>query len=380
MTGGSANQGERDAARRLYVGQLNTPPVETVLTAFEGIFERQFYTNHGPLVAEFEERLAEYLGVRHAICTTNGTVALMVAARSIGLQGDVVVPAFTFPATAQALSFAGLRPVFCDVDPQQHTITVDAVRAAMTGDTSALLGVHLWGRACDIDGLQALANETNATLMFDAAHAFGGSYRGQKIGGFGALEVFSFHATKILNCTEGGCITTNDDAIAAAVRTAANFHDQHTFADVPLRINAKMSEAQAAMGLLSLGDLEENIAANRARYERYRSLLADIPGVSFSDHAVPGASNYQYVVCRVDRAQFGLDRDHLVAALLDEGVVAKRYFYPGLHRVEPYSGTPWELPITDALCASLIQLPTGHAVTEADVDRVCGAIRALATN
>ncbi|WP_436644455.1 DegT/DnrJ/EryC1/StrS family aminotransferase [Microbaculum sp. FT89] len=361
--------------KQLYVGQLNTPSTDKVIDAMNGIFDRRFYTNHGPLVAEFEKRIADFLDVKHAICMTNGTVALMVAAKSLGLRGEAVVPAYTFPATAQALSYAGLRPVFCDVDPDRHTISVETVRAAMTDETTAIVPVHLWGRACDIDGLQALGDEAGAALLPDAAHAFGCTYKGRKIGGFGRCEVFSFHATKILNCTEGGCVTTNDDQVAFAVRTARNFHDQETFVDVPLRVNAKMSEAQAAMGLIALDELHTHIARNRERYARYRGQLSDVPGLRFIDHAAGEASNYQYVVFQVEEADFGLTRDQLIARLKDRGIIARRYFYPGLHQAFPYSEDHWTLPVTDRLCDSIVQVPSGDMVTDADIDRVCAAIR-----
>lgn len=362
----------------LHVGQLNMPDRQRVLEAFDGIFERQFYTNHGPLVAEFEQRIADRLGVEHVICTTNGTMALMVAATSLVADGDVVVPAFTFPATAQALSFAKLRPVFCDVDPESHLITPATVRAALTPDTKAIVGVHMWGQPCDIDGLNEVADEIDAKVMFDAAHAFGCAAGDSVVGSLGSLEVFSFHATKILNCAEGGCVTTNDADVAAAVRTAANFHDQVTYADVPLRINAKMSEAQAALGLLSLDDLDVNLAANAERYERYRTGLAGIDGIDFVDHAASIVSNHQYVVAVVDAHTFGSSRDDLLTALAADGIVAKRYFSPGLHLAEPYAADEWHVPNTDALNASLVQLPTGQAISLDDVDRVVGAIRSVA--
>ncbi len=369
MTASSSNENP------LYVGQLNVPPKDKVLEAFNGIFDRQFYTNHGPLVAEFERALSEYLGVRHVICMTNGTVALMVALKAIGARGDAVVPAFTFPATVQALSYAGLTPVFCDVDPQTHNATPETVRRALTPRTQVILPVHLWGRACDIDGLQDVANETGTSLVFDAAHALGCTYKGRTIGEFGKFEAFSFHATKILNCTEGGCVTTNDDAVADAIRTVRNFHEQQTFVDVSLRVNAKMSEAQAAMGLISLAELSDRISQNKERYHLYRERLSAVSGLHFIDHAGSEASNYQYVVLQVDAEGFGLDRDILVRYLAENGILARRYFYPGMHHAHPYEDRTWRLPITDRLCESIMQVPSGAMISEADIDRVCNAIR-----
>ena len=361
-------------ARDLHVGQLNTPDIDAARSVFSGIFDRQFYTNHGPLVRAFEERVADYLGVSHAICMTNGTIALMVAASALGLKGEVIVPAYTFPATVQALSWAGLSPVFCDVDPDTHNLTPEAVAPLVSEKTVAVVPVHLWGRACDATGMARLAEEHGLRVLYDAAHAFGGTNDGAKIGGFGDLEMFSFHATKILSCAEGGCVTTNDDATARAIRTARNFHEQETFADVPLRINAKMSEAQAAMGLLGLDRIDELVASNRHRYDRYRTLLTGVPGVHFVDHAADGGSNFQYVVCEIEENEIGFGRDCILEVLRAERVFGRRYFYPGMHEVHPYDARAWHLPVTDRLCRRVLQLPSGEGIEAADIDVVVSVI------
>lgn len=358
----------------LHVGQLNPPNRAALRAAFDGIFDREYYTNHGPLVREFERRIETYLGVSHAICTVNGTAALMVAVSAMDLSGDVVTPAFTFPATAQALSYAGLTPVFCDIDPVTHSISPSTVAAALTPRTSAILGVHMWGRLCDVEGLSEVADRAGAKLMFDAAHAFGCGRGGRMAGRFGAFEVFSFHATKILNCTEGGCITTDDDALADAFRTARNFHEQETFCETPLRINAKMSEAQAAFGILALDALDGLIEENRARYERYRRALADIAGVRVFAFEETARNNFQYVVAEIDEDEFGSDRDVLMDALKARGVIARRYFSPGMHQAYPYDERPWTLPETDRLCTRVLQVPSGAAIDENEIDRVVGII------
>lgn len=359
--------------RPLYVGQLNTPEWSEIRAEFDGIFDRRFYTNHGPLVAAFERELAERLGVRHAIGMTNGTVALMVAAKAAGLAGKVVVPAFTFPATVQAMTFAGLTPVFCDVDPETHNIDAATVEAAMEAGVAAIAGVHLWGRLCPVDELRKLADREGAMLLFDAAHAFDCSVGDRVAGGLGVFEIFSFHATKVLNCAEGGCVTTNDDALADAIRTARNFHEQQTFTSVPLRINAKMSEAQAAMGLVSLRNIDRWKAANGNRYGRYRDRLSTIDGIRFIDHADGMESNHQYVVIEVDSG-FPIDRTELMRHLQDHGVIARRYFYPGMHKATPYNATSWSLPVTDGLCERVLQLPSGDMISDEDIDRVCALI------
>ncbi len=367
----------------LYVGQLNTPDRDAARREFRTIFERRFYTNHGPLVAEFERRLADRLGVAHVICMTNGTVALMVGASAAGLTGDVITPAFTFPATVQALSFAGLNPVLADVSPQWHSMTPDTARAAMASTSSrvaAIAPVRMWGRFTGEEekGFAALANELDAALMFDAAHALGAGEGDRLAGGGGLFEVFSFHATKVLNCAEGGCLTTNDDAFAAAVRTAANFHDRPDDVDVPLRINAKMSEAQAAMGLLGLDALESVLEANARRYAHYRDRLDGMPGIRFVDHADTLVSNHQYVVMEVEE-RFPISQAELMQHLHNDGIIARRYFYPGMHEAPPYNEQDWNVPVTDGLCNRVLQLPSGEMIANDDIDRVCRSIEAVAT-
>ena len=361
-------------AAPLPVGQVYLPEWSAFENAFRGIFARRHFTNHGPLVRELDARFAEHLGVRHAICVTNATVGLMVAAKALDLRGKVIVPAFTFPATVQALTWAGLTPTFCDVDPDTHTISADLAEPLVDDDTSGILGVHLWGRACDPDRLTRLCDRKDLALFFDAAHAIGCTHGGKAIGGLGRVEVFSFHATKILNGAEGGCLTTDDDELASRIRTVRNFHLSESFAPVALRINGKMSEAQAAMALLGLSGLEANIARNRDLHDLYRLRAQHWPGLRLIEPHAGEAGNYQYCVIEVTN-DCPLGRDDLFRLLRAENVLARRYFHPGAHRIPPYSTQfpvpPGTLPATERLCATLLQLPQGASVDMGDVERIC---------
>lgn len=359
----------------LHVGQLNLPAPDDFRRAFEGVFARRFYTNHGPLEHEADAALAAYFGVRHAISVVNGTAALMLLLKALGRKGEVITPAFTFPATVQAICWAGLTPVFCDVEPETHNISARLAEPLIGERTVAILGVHVWGRGCDVAPLQALANARGIRLIFDAAHATGCTHMGVRIGGFGDAEMFSFHATKVLNGAEGGCIATNDDELAALLRKTRSFHEMTPGPEGRLHLNAKLSEAQAAMLLLGLERMEEFVADNRRRYETYRERLSGLKGVRFVDHAAGEQSNYQYVVAELDEPAFGMSRDRLLEALQAQNVLARRYFHPGVHRTAPFDRCAAVLPVTDALCERLIQLPTGQAVTDDDVLKVCDLVR-----
>ena len=210
-------------AEPLHVGRPNIVDRDAFLARVAQVLDNQWLTNNGPLVQEFEARIAAHLGVKHCVAMCNGTIALEIAIRALGLTGEVIVPSWTFVATAHALYWQGITPVFADIDPDTHNLDPDAVRRMITPRTSGIIGVHLWGRAAPVEALQAIADEHGLKLMFDAAHAFGSTHRGQSIGRFGACEVFSFHATKSFNTMEGGAVTTNDDALAETLRLMRNF-------------------------------------------------------------------------------------------------------------------------------------------------------------
>lgn len=364
--------------RPLHVAQVNLPSWEEVVSAFHGIFERRYFANHGPLVRELDQRFAEFIGAKHAVCVTNGTVALIILAKALDLSGEVVVPAFTSPATVQALSWAGLTPVLCDVDSNTQMITPETMAPHISPRTSGILCVHLWARPCEPERLEAFATERGLLLFFDACHAIGRTCNGRRIGTFGAGEAFSFNATRIVNGGEGGCITTNNAQLAAKLRTIRSFHPSETFADVPMRMNGKMSEAQAALALLSLKEYPKNVTANRRRYEAYRCGLSGIPDVSLLEYGLEFDNNYQYIVVEIDPEHSGLHRDIFLNLLSAEGVICRRDFYPGIHRMLPYSTmltTTDNFPVTDWLSNRLLQLPNSQVMSEGDVDRICSLIR-----
>lgn len=357
-------------AAPLHVGRPNIPDKAAILRRVEEVLDRRWLTNDGPCVQELEKRLAELAGVEHCVAICNGTVALEIAIRALELSGEVIVPAFTFVATAHALAWQGLTPVFADVDPASHCLDAQDVQRKLTPRTTGIIGVHLWGRTCDVEALSAVAADAQVRLMFDAAHALACTHGGRAVGGFGNVEVFSFHATKFFNTFEGGAIATNDVAIANRARSIRNFGFAGYDNVIEIGTNGKMSEVCAAMGLASFEALPSVIEVNRRNHELYRRLLGRLPGLSLMDYAPSELTNYQYVVVQVDETQTGLSRDELVKFLHSENVLARRYFAPGVHRMpvyrERYAGV--SLPHTERLCDRVMCLPTGSAVSAAEIE------------
>ena len=370
-------------AEPLHVGRPNRPDKAAFFQYADDIWESAWLTNNGPKVQQFEKELQQMLGVKHAIAVCNATIGLQIAIRALGMEGEVIVPSFTFVATAHSLEWQGITPVFCDVDPDMHCMDPAQIEKLITPRTTGIMPVHLWGNPCDVAAIQALADKHNLKILYDAAHAFGCEHAGKMIANFGDAEVFSFHATKILNTFEGGCITTNDDELARVIRLMINFgfigKDQVTH----VGSNGKMSEISAAMGLASLKELNSFIARNRSNYQHYKKRIADIPHLSIIEHDEKEARNFHYIIVRVaDDA--GISRDAIVKALEQENVLARRYFHPGCHRMEPYKSSypdvGLQLPVTEKLTDVLLCLPNSTATSDSDVESVCNLLQFIMEN
>ena len=363
----------------LHVGRPNIGDRRRFVGRIEAMLERRWLTNDGSFVREFEHRMAERLQVRHCVAVCNGTVGLEIAIRAFNLAGDVIVPSFTFVATAHALTWLGLTPVFADVEPRRHTLDPESVERLVSSRTTGIIGVHLWGQACQVEALGKIAERHGLALILDAAHAMACSHRGIPIGRFGDAEVFSFHATKDLNTMEGGAITTNDDGLAKRLRRLRNFGFAGFDTVVSVGTNGKMSEAAAAMGLTSLESLDEFVAANRRNHEHYARALAGLAGIRLLKFDSAEQHNHQYVVLEIDPTETGLTRDQIHAVLWAENVRARRYFHPGCHRMEPYRSrypdASRELPVTERLSSTVLCLPTGTAVGPEEIDAVVSIIR-----
>lgn len=371
-------------ASPMHVGRPTLGDRARLLERINDALDRRWFTNNGPFVQELERRIEGQLGVPHAVATSNGTVALELAIRACGLKGEVIVPAFTFVATAHALQWQGIQPVFCDIDETTRTLDPGRVEEAITPRTTGIIGVHLWGRPCNVDALDSIACAHDLTLLFDAAHAFGCSYRGTPIGNFGRAEVFSFHATKFISTFEGGAIVTHDGELAARLRLMKNFGFAGYDDVVYLGTNGKMNDISAAMGLTSLEAMSEFIAVNRRHYHEYRDRFAGLPGLQLLAYDETEQCNYQYVIVDIESEDLGLDRDELQQVLWAENVLARRYFFPPCDQMEPYrSLVPperWPLPVTNRVARRVLALPTGASVSADDVETICDLVRFAAAH
>ena len=367
-------------AQPLHVGRPNIGDRAMFMQKVEQMFDNHWLTNNGPLVQELERRIADHLGVRHCVAMCNGTIALEIAIRALDLGGEVIVPSWTFIATAHALFWQGITPVFADVDPHTHNLDPEAVRRMITPRTSGIIGVHVWGRPAPVQELQAIADEHELQLCFDAAHAFGCRSETRPIGNFGRCEVLSFHATKVFNTFEGGAVVTNDERLAEVMRLMRNFGFAGYDNVVYPGTNGKMPEVNAAMGLVNLEMLPRFIEENRRGYDAYAEALRGLPGIRLIEYDPATCPNYQYVVIEVD-PDCRASRDEIIAALQAENILARKYFWPGCHGMQPYRDlfphARLLLPHTERVANSVIVLPNGPAVSDTVVSVVRDVLSVL---
>lgn len=362
----------------LHVGRPNIGSRNSLVSRIDEMLDRRWLSNEGPFEKQFEKRIRNMTGAKHCIAMCNGTVALEIAVRALGMTGEVIVPSFTFVATAHCLQWQEITPVFCDIEPGTYTMDPDGIERLITPRTTGIIGVHCFGNPCRVDEIQEVADAHGLRLLFDAAHAFGVTHNGIHVGNFGEAEVFSFHATKFINSFEGGAIVTNNDELAGKIRLMKNFGFEGLDSVIYLGTNGKMNEACAAMGLTSLEAIEEFKSHNRDNFARYRSALEKIPGCSLLLFDETEQNNHQYVILDVDEADYGLSRDALMSILHAENVRARRYFYPGAHRTEPYisyyPNSGLLLKNTLEATERVLCLPTGTAIGREEIEGVCGMI------
>lgn len=371
-------------SEKLHVGRPNLGDREALIRRINAALDLKWLTNRGPLVQEFEHAISNYLGVKHCIAVCNATIALEIAIRAMGLEGEVIVPSFTFIATAHALQWQEITPVFCDIGVSDFTIDPSRIEELITPRTTGIIGVHLWGRPCDILRIERIAHTKNLKILYDAAHSFGCSYNGRMIGSFGDAEVFSFHGTKFINSLEGGAVVTNDDDLAKKIRLMKNFGFDGYDRVIYIGTNGKMNEFSAAMGLTNLEAIDQFVEINRRNYHLYKRELAGIPGIQLVEYREKEKCNYQYIVVIVDETVTRLDCSSLVKLFQSENVLARRYFYPGCHQMEPYKSffphSKLLLPNTEKYSSRVLSLPTGTSISKDHVMAITSYLKYVLKN
>jgi dTDP-4-amino-4,6-dideoxygalactose transaminase len=351
-------------------------PGEEFLEEVRGILASKQLTN-GAYVRKFEEAAAEYLGVAHCVAVSSCTAGLLLVLKALDLSGEVILPSFTFHATAHAVVWNGLTPVFADCDAKTFCVAPEAVRERVSIRTAAILAVHLFGNPAAVEELEKIAAELQIPLIFDAAHAFGSRIHGEHVGGFGTAEVFSFSPTKLVVAGEGGLVATRDAALAERLRAARNYGDAGNYNPEILGVNARMSEINAAMALHGLAGLDARIERRNEIRLRYERKLRDVAGIRFQEVSEGGRSTFKDFSVIVDEKEFGHSRDWLVELLHRENIGARKYFSPPVHRQKLYSAM-WDgraLPVTDLVSDGVVSLPIYSSLTDESIDKVCEVIR-----
>ena len=352
------------------------PDLERVVARFAPSYERGMLTN-GPLVREFEARAAERLQVPHAVAVSSCTAGLMLVLRILEPRGPVVLPSFTFSASAHAVAWNGLEPRFVECDPASFQVDPNSVTQRLDG-AGAVLATHVFGAPCDVETLERITADAGIPLVFDAAHGFGALRDGRAVGGFGAAEVFSLSPTKVVVAGEGGVVATRDAALAESLRIGRDYGNPGDYDTRFVGLNARMSELHAAIALESLADLDARFVERRRIVDRYRNGLAELPGISAQHVDARDRSTYKDFTVAIDEAAFGLSRDMVVKALRADGIDTRNYFSPPIHRQQSYRDVaPFDLPVTDSVSSRVVSLPIYASLSDEQVDTVTRVLGAL---
>lgn len=362
----------------IYVTQPYLPPLEEFTPFLEQIWDNKILTNGGPFHQQLEQALCEYLGVEHIALFSNGTLALVTALQALRVTGEVITTPYSFVATAHSLLWNGIKPVFVDVDPETLNLDPRQIEAAITPQTTAILPVHCYGRPCDVQAIQRIADNYNLRVIYDAAHAFGVRHQGQSVLRHGDLSVLSFHATKVFNTFEGGAIVCPDAKTKQHINNLKNFGFVDEVTVVAPGINGKMSEINAAFGLLQLRHIDAALQRRAEIAESYRCGLKKVAGVRMLSPCAQTLANHSYFPILIDEA-YPLSRDALYQRMREHDIYARRYFYPLISDFPMYRGlpsaAPSHLPVAARAAARVLCLPIYPALADVDVQRVLDIIR-----
>lgn len=366
----------------IYVTQPYLPPLEEFIPSLEKIWASHVLTNGGPFHQQLESALCDYLGVKHIALFTNATIALVTALQSLRITGEVITTPYSFVATTHALHWNGIKPVFVDIDPRTLNMDPARIEAAITPQTTAIMPVHCYGHPCDVDAIQRIADTYNLRVIYDAAHAFGVECHCGSVLNHGDLSVLSFHATKVFNTFEGGAIVCPDEKTKLRIDQLKNFgHAGETNVVAP-GINGKMSEFNAALGLLQLKHIGEALEQRKAIDAHYRKRLKDVQGIHCLEDSGEKVANYAYFPILVGD-DFPIGRDELYERMKSKGVHPRRYFYPLISEFPMYRGLPSSnrenLPVSSKATRQVLCLPIFPGLTAESVDMICDVIASCGT-
>lgn len=371
---------EPQTNERIYVTQPHLAPLEEFIPYLQQIWDSKVLTNGGPFHQQFEAALCKYLGVRHLALFTNGTLALLTALQALRVTGEVITTPYSFVATAHSLVWNGIKPVFVDVDPGTLNLDPAKIEAAITPQTTAIMPVHCYGKPCDVAAIQKIADNYNLKVIYDAAHAFGVQTEAGSVLEHGDLAVLSFHATKVFNTFEGGAIICQDAKTKQRIDHLKNFGFVDETTVVASGINGKMSEINAAFGLLQLQHIDEALARRAQIDAIYRERLRDVPGIRCLPKAGEKTANHSYFPILVG-PEYPISRDALYQKFRDHDIYARRYFYPLISDFPIYRGLPSarreNLPVAYAAAQQVLCLPIFPALTDNMLDRIIGLIADL---
>lgn len=365
----------------VFVTQPLLPGLKDINTMIETIWESNMLSNNGKMVKQLESQLAGYLNVNYLSLFSSGTVALQLACRLLRLSGEVITTPFTFAATVHSLAWNNLKPVFCDVNEDDFNINPNLIEPLITHETSAIMPVHVFGKPCNVFQIQRIADKYGLKVIYDAAHAFGVKLYGKSIGSFGDISMFSLHATKIFHTIEGGALTFNNSYLKERADSLRNFGIKSSECVTEPGTNGKLNEVQAAVGILLLQKVDEEIKRRKELTYLYRQLLAEIPGI-IADKDIKGVThNYPYFVIRVDKSDYGLTRDELCDKLNKYNVFPRKYFYPLCSNFQCYwdipSAAESRLPTANYIADTVLSLPLYGRLSEDDVVKICSIIKGI---
>ena len=361
---------------KINVTRSSMPDFEEYINEIKDLWESRWITNMGVKHNKLESELCDYLSVGNVSLFTNGHLALEAVIAAMELTGEVITTPFTFSSTTQAIVRNGLTPVFCDINPDDYTMDVSKIEELITDKTSAIVPVHVYGNICDVYGIEKIAKKYNLKVIYDAAHVFGVRYDGRGIGDFGDASMFSFHATKVFNTIEGGCVTYSDESLTKKLLIQKNFGMENQESYPEVAGNGKMNEFQAAMGLCNLRHIDDELAKRKKVAERYIENLKDVKGIKIWETQQVVQHNYAYFPVVVDYDVFGKTRDDVIKMLGDNGIFARRYFYPLTSEFECYKGM-FEIqstPIAKDIASKVLTLPLYADLALDDVDEICKLI------